>query len=453
FCWKDDLSMLQRSADERELFTISAKNWCGGLGARLGWWLVDSSLGFFGIVLPMILMLLGARIIRRRPLLLNHSVLLLSLVMIFGSLTLGFAFGENWSLCCSSGWGGAFGIGMANLLRGAIGPIGLAILLLVCWILIGVFINRDFIDTVNSAVDRSSGRIARIAQRFRHRAGEEDFSEPVPARTPLRPAASWAPETPEPAAPVRPQPAPSYGGEPWTSRPQEPAYPVEAPRPVPPRSSAAAQPVRRTVAPPPVEEEDPFEEITRVVPGAEPPAPEPPTGPVIVAQDDEFIEFDLSNKSKGRVVMGRGGLVELDRPVAPAKPQPVVDGPFEEITMAPQTPPAPAPQPTEPEMLEEPADPDEPYLMSVPARPAEPVQTASPVHSAQPVPPAQPTPAAPAPQPAEEGVVVTVETHEARLVDEHAISTEAYDPLKDLVNYRKPPVTLLEDYVSDSEVS
>ena len=52
-----------------------------------------------------------------------------------------------------------------------------------------------------------------------------------------------------------------------------------------------------------------------------------------------------------------------------------------------------------------------------------------------------------------EGVVVTVEAREARLVDVRRIPTEAYDPLKDLVNYRRPPVTLLEDYVSDSEVS
>ena len=52
-----------------------------------------------------------------------------------------------------------------------------------------------------------------------------------------------------------------------------------------------------------------------------------------------------------------------------------------------------------------------------------------------------------------QGVVVTVEAHEARMVDERKIPTESYDPLKDLVNYRKPPVTLLEDYISDSEVS
>ncbi len=48
---------------------------------------------------------------------------------------------------------------------------------------------------------------------------------------------------------------------------------------------------------------------------------------------------------------------------------------------------------------------------------------------------------------------MTVEANEARLVDEKAIPTESYDPLKDLVNYHKPPVTLLEDYTSDSQVS
>ena len=54
---------------------------------------------------------------------------------------------------------------------------------------------------------------------------------------------------------------------------------------------------------------------------------------------------------------------------------------------------------------------------------------------------------------APEGVVVTVEEHYDALVDEHRITTEAYDPLKDLVNYRRPSVALLEDYLSDSEVT
>ena len=49
--------------------------------------------------------------------------------------------------------------------------------------------------------------------------------------------------------------------------------------------------------------------------------------------------------------------------------------------------------------------------------------------------------------------MVTVEEHHDALLDEHRITTEAYDPLKDLVNYRRPSVALLEDYLSDSEVT
>ena len=52
-----------------------------------------------------------------------------------------------------------------------------------------------------------------------------------------------------------------------------------------------------------------------------------------------------------------------------------------------------------------------------------------------------------------EGVVVTVEAHEAKVVDEKSIESSLYDPLKDLNNYQRPPVTLLEDYTSDSQVS
>ncbi|MDE5695067.1 MAG: DUF87 domain-containing protein, partial [Alistipes sp.] len=166
---------------------------------------------------------------------------------------------------------------------------------------------------------------------------------------------------------------------------------------------------------------------------------EEPAGPVRVAEDDEFLEFDLSRK--GRVVMGRGGLVELDQPAMPA---PVGHGPFTEITVAPKN----APAAPEPEPVEEPHAPGEPYLVSVPA-----AKTAA--RSAQP----QQAPSQALRQPAEqadaptEGVVVTVETNRARLVDEKSIPTDSYDPLKDLIHYRKPAVTLLEDYVSDSEVS
>lgn len=435
FCWEADQSILRKSSEEPELFRETVRNWCGGTGARLGILLVDRSLGVCGILVPVVLMLVGIRIIRQRPLLVNHSVLALCLVMILGSLTLGFVAGTRGSLCCSTGWGGAFGIAVAELLSSRIGTFGTVILLVVCWILVGVFINRNFINTVNSAGAAVVDRGGKFVESFRQKVAsaaqpdEEEFFYDAP-QEPVRPAASAqnpAPETEEP----------------WFDAPQEPACrPEEAPYTIPPRAEsgsarsyaepAAAEPapVRPYAEPAPAvaapEEEDPFTEIVRNAP-AEPEEPaEEPAGPVLVAEDDEFLEFDLSRK--GRVVMGRGGLVELDQP---AVPRPVVHGPFTEITMAAKQAPAAESEPAE----EEPQNLGEPYLVTVP--------------KAKPAAPAEPAPSeAPA-----EGVVVTVETNRARLVDEKAIPTESYDLLKDLIHYRKPAVTLLEDYVSDSEVS
>ena len=94
--------------------------------------------------------MVGVRIIRQRPLLFNHSVLGALLILILGSLRLGFAFGEKWAVF-GSGWGGAFGVEVARRLTSVIGVLGNIILLLGAWILTGVFINRNFINTVNTA--------------------------------------------------------------------------------------------------------------------------------------------------------------------------------------------------------------------------------------------------------------------------------------------------------------
>ena len=213
-------------------------------------------------------------------------------------------------------------------------------------------------------------------------AGEDGAAEDIPEPAPK----------PGPKA-AAPQPAPSKAAEPAAQKPA----PIRVERP---SESVAA---RKSV---PEEDENPFLELT---PDGKPVAGEtaaeqtPPP-----AEDGEFIEVDLS-RPEGRVVIGRSGLVELERPAVrdavAAEPAPEEvperelaqsdsDAPFTEITVLDD---APAAEP--------------------------------------------------------EGVVVTVEANEAKLLDERAIPTESYDPLKDLVNYRKPPVTLLEDYISDSEVS
>jgi len=404
FSWAPDQSVLQKSVEDRELIGAEIENLCGVAGARLGMLLVDRSFGLFGILIPVMLVLIGIRIIRQRPLLVNHSILSLFFIMILGSLTLGFAFADRWSICCSTGWGGAFGIEVSTLLRTHIGAVGTLILLLGGWILTGVFINRNFINKVNEVGNVMADKGEKIVEIVKHKVVVPLGRVPGEDGAITEEAPEPAPKAAEPAAPaakaaVVPEP------------PVQKAAPIHVERPA--ESVAAAKATLRD------EDDDPFIELT---PDGKPVGEVVPeeTEPQEPAGDEEFTEVDLSHP-EGRVVMGRGGLIELERPAfRPAAPAaPVSDGPFTEIIVG--------------------DEPEEPVEMRAEI-PAE-VTAETPAEML------------PAPEPQGEGVVVTVESNEAKLVDEKAIPTESYDPLKDLVNYHKPPVTLLEDYVSDSEVS
>ena len=404
FSWAPDQSVLQKSVEDRELIGAEIENLCGVAGARLGMLLVDRSFGLFGILIPVMLVLIGIRIIRQRPLLVNHSILSLFFIMILGSLTLGFAFADRWSICCSTGWGGAFGIEVSTLLRTHIGAVGTLILLLGGWILTGVFINRNFINKVNEVGNVMADKGEKIVEIVKHKVVVPLGRVPGEDGAITEEAPEPAPKAAEPAAPaakaaVVPEP------------PVQKAAPIHVERPA--ESVAAAKATLRD------EDDDPFIELT---PDGKPVGEVVPeeTEPQEPAGDEEFTEVDLSHP-EGRVVMGRGGLIELERPAfRPAAPAaPVSDGPFTEIIVG-----------------DEPEEPAE-MRAEIPAE-----VTAE-----------TPAEVLPAPEPQGEGVVVTVESNEAKLVDEKAIPTESYDPLKDLVNYHKPPVTLLEDYVSDSEVS
>ena len=550
-----DQSILQKPAEERELLGNEVENLCGETGARLGRLLVDDSFGVFGILIPVMVALVGLRIIRQRPLLVNHSLLSLFLILILGSLTLGFAFGDNWSICCSTGWGGAFGIEVAAVLHARIGVFGTLILLLGGWILTGVFINRNFINKVNRAGNAMVDRSGRIVETVRRRVagrmpldeplGGEEFRGTEPAAAePSEPSGAHSPgaekavrergasalrENVSPdageeeiaeaerrawsaAGAARTTPQSHSGGTAAEHRPSEP-FAVE-------RAAAEPEAVRRTAGPegasevrisrPAGEEESPFVELT---PEGRPLVPEKAAPAVPPAAEEEFTEVDLS-RPDGRLVMGRGGLVELERPAV--RRETVSDGPFTEITVGGGEAPAEdlrtlaerivaervgarrdAARPVFEELSVAgtgdagmSAGGEEPHRAGAPgaggpdiAEPeaggyaaARPEGGAGSADGTVPsgatpeggMPGTRPetaaagsvVPGAPAsgqtvPGGAQrtEGVVVTVEANEAKLLDEKAIPTESYDPLKDLVNYRKPPVTLLEDYISDSEVS
>ena len=458
FSWAADQSGLQLSPEERLTLGVEPENLCGWAGAKLGRLLVDNSFGVFGILIPTMIILVGVRIIRQRPLLFNHSILSLFLIMILGSLTLGFAFGDKWSLCSSTGWGGAFGIETGALLHTHIGVFGTLILLVGCWILTGVFINRNFINKVNRAgnvmVDKS-GRIVEIVKHKvvpGHLHAEEADGAVSAAATPAAPDAAEAAGTERAAEPEMPRAV--RVPEPETPRAARTPDP-EIVRPAREPEAAATQIVRG-------EEDDPFVEISSDgTPVGSEPAREAESA-VKTDEDGEFIEVDLS-RPEGRLVLGPGGLVELERPSTPSaapsagtpvRNMPVSDGPFTELTVGGD---AGASSPATltgaaPESLSGLAS----LAGTASLAAAASASGDAPAHGAGSAPEYESAPAdasVSAGSAGAEGVVVTVEANEARMVDERAITTESYDPLKDLVNYSKPPVTLLEDYQSDSEVS
>ena len=506
FSWAGDQSILQKTAEERDLLGAEIENPCGPLGARLGRMLVDNSFGILGILIPVMLILIGVRIIRQRPLRINQSILSLFFIMILGSMTLGYLFDIRWSLCSSTGWGGAFGNLMAGrhpygesqaigLLPGAIGSLGTLILLVGGWILTGVFINRNFINKVNEAgnvlMDQSEKIVDTVRNKVIHPRGEEDT--PLDGPTPLADAAAQGraaaaeparrdTDAARPGAEARkPEARGAEAREPELRRaeaegtkvPDQRPAGLQVERPAGPRggeagSAGSAAAATREHIRRPVEEESPFVELT--------PDGRPIEPPVEVAASEpeeagEFTEVDLSHP-EGRVVMGRGGLIELERPQrrepAPGRGISDPDEPFIEITVGDEESGSeeaePYPFVGEPETdggeeVRHGAEPIE-LLDAAEAGPA--VDGGSETAAGGPGALAESgggealrsaDAAGVAASDAAAGIVVTVETHEAKVVDAKSIPTESYDPLKDLVNYRKPPVTLLEDYISDSEVS
>ncbi|MBQ5878886.1 MAG: DNA translocase FtsK [Alistipes sp.] len=342
FSWEADQSGLCFTTEERVLRDLTPENLCGWTGARVGMLLVDKMFGVFGLLLPIIVLVLGVRIIRKRPLLFNHLSLSLVLVMLLGSLTLGALLGEKWSLCSSTGWGGAYGVAVAQLLDTHIGPMGLAILLLGGWILTGVFINRNFIDTINGVGNNLVDKAGQVVERLRHHETPTDVEELT--------IDDEEEDIPAPIEPIEPQP--------------QPVVPVE---------------------------------------------PEPQPAPVVEEEEDPFTVIDLPHHNDEEQITEP---VEPE-PVAPVEEQDP-DDPFTVIDLKkdrPQPEPQPAPQP-------------------------------APQPEPQPV---------PAPVEEEEGIVVIVE--EGKEEEQIKKTTELYDPTKDLLTYKKPPFTLLEDYQSESEVS
>ena len=138
-------------------------NACGKFGVLLAHGLTGASFGLFGLLIPIIGILFGLMMILERSRMFWRTVILIMLVVIFGSLTLAsmtdMADPEKLDKFLGSGWGGEFGYVIYDMLAAAIGGWGVAILLIACWIITGVVINYNFINflkrTTESGVEQS----------------------------------------------------------------------------------------------------------------------------------------------------------------------------------------------------------------------------------------------------------------------------------------------------------
>lgn len=123
-------------------------NWGGKLGAVTANYIVGEWFGLFGICIPIVLIILSLRIMRYRPMLLRKSVRLMLVLMILGSLALGYIFGDAWGVF-GTGLGGAHGIYVARWLNSLIGVLGTGLLLALAFVIYAVYINRNTIGVIN----------------------------------------------------------------------------------------------------------------------------------------------------------------------------------------------------------------------------------------------------------------------------------------------------------------
>lgn len=157
FTWSADQAMVTERDAARELAlktgeAVSVHNGGGSLGATLGRFFAGRLFGVFALAIPVLLGAFALMIARFRTRQMEKGALIAAIVMILGSVTLGILFGRNWGIF-GSGLGGECGICFADWLKGYIGVAGVLLLLLLCWVLFAVWLNRSTIKVVNKVGD------------------------------------------------------------------------------------------------------------------------------------------------------------------------------------------------------------------------------------------------------------------------------------------------------------
>ena len=179
FYWREDMSALAEL--NRPMGDPRFSNMCGEGGAKVAQFLVGEGFGLFSVVITFILMVSGWRLFRYKPLRLLRSVPIFGLILILGSLTLGFLFNTKWDLF-GAGMGGGCGIALSELSKGYIGTIGTLLLIVAGWILTGLLINRNFLRAVDTKGTQVAGEVSEAAQNLwsrMHRSKEKVVGDVV----------------------------------------------------------------------------------------------------------------------------------------------------------------------------------------------------------------------------------------------------------------------------------
>ena len=181
FFWKQDMSALQEVG--KPMSSPEFRNICGEGGAKVANMLVGGGFGLFAIIIPIVIMTIGWRLFRYKPLRLHRFVLIYAFVLVLGSLTLGYVFGTKWGIF-GSGLGGEYGVALNDALSMSIGAIGTLLAILAGWILTGLLINRNFLQVVDTAGGQVAGGITNVTRRaihLVHRAKEDSAADDVEA--------------------------------------------------------------------------------------------------------------------------------------------------------------------------------------------------------------------------------------------------------------------------------
>ena len=181
FYWAEDMSAIAEIGVP--LATPEFSNICGKGGALVAHRLVGGGFGLFAVVISFIFLVLGWRLFRYKPLRLYRFLMIFSLVLVLGSLTMGFFFDTAWGLF-GSGLGGEYGIALEGWLGDMIGGLGTLLVIIAGWIMTGLLIDRNFLRVVDNAGEQVAGGITSVTRRAfshlqRHKEVEQHTEEGI----------------------------------------------------------------------------------------------------------------------------------------------------------------------------------------------------------------------------------------------------------------------------------